>query len=62
MVNTIINKLIWVIYMGEIKGNEEYNKGYKAAMEDMKKLAMKQMPPEIKKQIEEGNPNIWWPW
>lgn len=39
-----------------------YRDGYKEAMKDAKKFALEQMPPEIKRQMEEGGQGIWLPW
>ena len=40
-----------------------YRDGYQAAMKDAKIMAMKKMPPEIRKQMEEGtSQGVWWPW
>jgi hypothetical protein len=39
-----------------------YRDGYQAAMKEMKKVMTDQMPPEIKRQMEEGGQGVWWPW
>lgn len=40
-----------------------FRDGYNEGMRDAKKFALEQMPPEIRKQLEEGGgQGIWWPW
>ncbi len=40
-----------------------YRDGYQAGMMAAMKLAMEKMPPEIKRQMEEGtSQGVWWPW